>query len=82
MVRHSDLTRPELREKLKSGEIKLGGNIRLRIYGTLACQSGKKVAVANRVFFASEAEALAHGFRPCGHCLRDKYRKWKAAQGS
>ena len=46
MVRHSDLTRPELREKLKSGEIKLGGNIRLRIYGTLACQSGKKVAVA------------------------------------
>jgi metal binding Ada-like protein len=78
MIRHIDLTRPELSEKLKSGEIRLGGNIKLKIYGTLDCRSGKKMAVANRVFFASEAEALAHGFRPCGHCLRDKYRQWKA----
>ena len=78
MIAHSALTLTELRQRIKSGEIVLGGNRRLKIYGTLKCRSGKRMAVAHRVFFASEAEALADGFRPCGHCLRDKYRQWKA----
>jgi len=78
MIPHSALTPAELRQKIKSSEIMLGGNRRLKIYGTLTCRSGKRMAVAQRVFFASEAEARAYGFRPCGHCLRNKYRKWKA----
>ena len=31
----------------------------------------------NRVFFTSEKEAIAQGYRPCGHCLRSKYVDWK-----
>lgn len=40
--------------------------------------------VEQRVFFASEQEALSCGYRPCGHCLREKYRQWKetSATGS
>ncbi len=78
MILHSALTPAELRQKIKSGEIMLGGNRRLKIYGTLKCRSGKRVNPAHRVFFASEQEALDHEYRPCGHCLREKYRRWKA----
>jgi methylphosphotriester-DNA--protein-cysteine methyltransferase len=31
----------------------------------------------NRVFFRSEKEARTQGFRPCGHCLPNDYKKWK-----
>ncbi|MCE6992186.1 hypothetical protein LZG72_23970 [Dyadobacter sp. CY323] len=31
----------------------------------------------NRVFFESESEAIENGYRPCGHCMRDEYSKWK-----
>jgi methylphosphotriester-DNA--protein-cysteine methyltransferase len=31
----------------------------------------------NRVFFASEAEAVGAGYRPCGHCMREAYGRWK-----
>jgi len=31
----------------------------------------------NRVFFTSEEEATDNGYRPCGHCMKDKYQKWK-----
>jgi len=31
----------------------------------------------NRVFFQSEKEAVAQGYRPCGHCMREEYKKWK-----
>lgn len=31
----------------------------------------------NRVFFQSEKEALHFGFRPCGHCLKEKFKQWK-----
>jgi methylphosphotriester-DNA--protein-cysteine methyltransferase len=33
----------------------------------------------NRVFFSGEKEAIAGGFRPCGHCLKQKYQEWKDA---
>ncbi|MBB2894213.1 Ada metal-binding domain-containing protein [Flexivirga oryzae] len=61
----------------------LGGNGRLHIYGRLDCPSalralGKGYA-RHRVFFADESTAIAAGYRPCGNCLREKYRVWKAA---
>jgi methylphosphotriester-DNA--protein-cysteine methyltransferase len=31
----------------------------------------------NRVFFSSEKTAIANGYRPCGHCMRAAYKKWK-----
>ncbi|MGK9119687.1 hypothetical protein [Olivibacter jilunii] len=36
--------------------------------------------VAHRVFFYDEQEAVAEGYRPCGHCLRSAYEKWKLTQ--
>nr|WP_242627247.1 hypothetical protein [Olivibacter jilunii] len=36
--------------------------------------------VAHRVFFYDEQEAVAKGYRPCGHCLRSAYEKWKSTQ--
>ncbi len=32
-----------------------------------------------RVFFKDEATAIAAGYRPCGCCMREKYKRWKAA---
>lgn len=87
MIKHSDLgvgdfaRSRKLYALLKNGEIKLGGNQRLRIYGTLDCHSGKRMKGTNRVFFQNEAEAVAHDFRPCGHCRRDEYVQWKQRKG-
>lgn len=64
-------------KKIQSGEILFAGNKRLKIYGTLRCKSGKRMKTNNRVFFASEKEALDLGYRPCGHCLKQKYEDWK-----
>lgn len=59
-----------------------GGNRKARIYGRLDCPSAlaalrKGGYVQCRVFFADEATAIACGYRPCGNCLREKYRAWK-----
>lgn len=60
----------------------LGGNRDEGIYGRLDC--GSAVAALprgyarHRVFFADRAAAIAAGYRPCGNCLRDEYRVWKA----
>jgi methylphosphotriester-DNA--protein-cysteine methyltransferase len=61
----------------------LGGHRRSRIYGRLDCPTAlrwiaKGQYVQHRVFFADEETALAAGYRPCGHCLREKYRAWVA----
>ena len=77
MIKHSDISKQELWKAIHSGAIVLGGNASARIYGTLSCKSGKRLYRDNRVFFASEAEAIALGYRPCGHCMRDEYKKWK-----
>jgi methylphosphotriester-DNA--protein-cysteine methyltransferase len=58
--------------------MKLAGNRKLRIYGLLSCTSGKRMKQENRVFFASEEQAKQSGFRPCGHCMREKYLNWKS----
>jgi methylphosphotriester-DNA--protein-cysteine methyltransferase len=66
-----------IRAKIRRKEINWAGNGQLKIYGTLHCKSGKRMKRANRVFFASEEEALAAGFRPCGHCCWQAYQIWK-----
>lgn len=63
--------------KIKSGEISLGGNRKLKIFGCLDCRAGKRMKVENRVFFQSEAEAISLGYRPCAVCMRSEYLRWK-----
>ncbi|HWC23657.1 MAG TPA: Ada metal-binding domain-containing protein [Flexivirga sp.] len=63
----------------------LGGNRLGHIYGRLDCPSALRALrqggyVEHRVFFADESTAIAAGFRPCGTCLREKYRVWKNQQ--
>jgi methylphosphotriester-DNA--protein-cysteine methyltransferase len=63
---------------------RLGGHRRSRIYGRLDCPGAQRALarggyVGHRVFFASEADARAAGYRPCAVCLRDDYRAWKEA---
>ncbi|SFD84393.1 Alkylated DNA repair dioxygenase AlkB [Chitinophaga sp. CF118] len=65
-----------LKNKILSGEIALGGYRKNKIYGTLNCTSGKRMKIENRVFFKNEAEAIANGYRPCAHCLPEKYKHW------
>jgi hypothetical protein len=64
----------------------LGGNRRLKIYGLLDCPAALRAIKRggpyprHRVFFADEASAIAAGYRPCGACMRDAYRQWRAAE--
>jgi len=69
----------ELKELIKAGEVVLAGNVKLKIYGTLDCTSGKKMGMENRVFFKNADEALRYGYRPCGRCMKREYRAWKKA---
>jgi len=77
MILHSEISDSDLHYKLKQQEIRFGGNLKLKIYGTLSCASGKKMKRENRAFFSSENEAIKNSFRPCGHCMKEKYQKWK-----
>ena len=61
-----------------------GGNSKMKIYGRLDCPSANSAIKRfpgsyekYRVFFADEKTALAAGYRPCGNCLRQKYREYK-----
>ena len=60
-----------------------GGHRGTKVYGRLDCPTAlawiaKGKYVQQRVFFAQEEVAIAAGYRPCGHCLRPKYRQWVA----
>lgn len=83
MIRHHTLGNTSFRRAkqlkllLDNGQITLAGNFKLKIYGILKCSSGKRMKVENRVFFESEDEAILLGYRPCGHCLREEYKRWK-----
>ena len=77
MIEHTEINDTELRKLIRQKKICFGGNKKLKIYGTLACKSGKRMKKENRVFFVSEKEAISQGYRPCGHCLKSKYQKWK-----
>ena len=66
-----------LKELIDQKQVSLGGNSKLKIYGTLQCASGKRMKTENRVFFSNEKEAIAAGYRPCGHCMNTQYKAWK-----
>ena len=60
-----------------------GGNGKMKIYGRLDCSSANSTIKRfpgkyeeHRVFFADEKTALAAGYRPCGNCLRAKYKEY------
>lgn len=67
-----------LRSLIRKGAVSMAGNRKLLIYGLLNCRSGKRMNPPNRVFFASEEEARASGYRPCGHCMKKAFLQWKA----
>ena len=77
MVKHIEIIDAVLRSKIKHDEIHFAGNTRLKIYGLLNCSSGKRMKKVNRVFFTSQQEAIAEGYRPCGHCMKKDYLMWK-----
>jgi methylphosphotriester-DNA--protein-cysteine methyltransferase len=79
MYQNKDMSPESLFSKIKSKEITLGGNMKLKIYGHLNCKSGKRMKIENRVFFLSKEEAQALNYRPCGHCMRADYLAWRAA---
>lgn len=80
MITHSQLSIAEFKKMVKDGRIQLAGNKNLKIYGLLHCSSGKRMKKENRVFFESEKEAIQNGYRPCGHCMRKEYIRWKGNQ--
>jgi len=77
LIHHTSITGKELWSQLHQQTISFAGNNKLKIYGKLHCSSGKRMKKENRVFFRSENEALQQGFRPCAHCMKDAYKKWK-----
>lgn len=63
----------------------LGGHRRTRVYGRLDCPVALSLIARGfdmryRVFFADEATAIAAGYRPCGACLREEYRRWRTGR--
>ena len=82
MVLHLAMNEKDLRSRIRKQSLCFAGNRRLNIYGTLQCRSGKRMKRENRVFFVSEEEALRHGFRPCGHCMKQAYHLFKAAKAT
>ncbi len=61
------------------------GNVRLKIYGRLDCPTALSTIrrfagnhEKSRVFFADEKTAITAVFRPCGNCLREKYKEYMA----
>ncbi|ULQ54683.1 Ada metal-binding domain-containing protein [Flavihumibacter fluvii] len=77
MIHHIDIGRTKLKSWIKQKLINFGGNRTFKIYGTLQCSSGKRMLLKNRVFFFSEEDAIKNGYRPCGHCMKAAYKKWK-----
>lgn len=76
MLLHKEASDLALRKMIRQGKLYLAGNIRLKIFGRLNCSPGKRMNKQNRVFFTSPEEAASLGFRPCGHCMREAYKKW------
>jgi hypothetical protein len=79
------LVGPDGAEVLSATPGALGGHRRTRVYGRLDCPVALSLIARgfdvrrHRVFFADEPTAIAAGYRPCGACLREEYRAWKAA---
>ena len=80
MWEQNKIEKHEVFRLIKSKSIKFAGNKKLKIYGTLRCKSGKRMKKENRVFFLNEEEAIAVGFRPCGHCMAANYLNWRMSK--
>lgn len=76
MTLHKDISDSDVRSRIKTFSIQFAGNTKLRVYGTLECKSGKRMKRENRIFFKTEDEAVKAGYRPCAHCMKDKYQQW------
>jgi methylphosphotriester-DNA--protein-cysteine methyltransferase len=60
-----------------------GGHRKTKVYGKMDCPAALRAIakggyIAHRVFFADEQTAIAAGYRPCGVCMREEYKKWKS----
>lgn len=61
-----------------------GGNSSTKIYGRFDCPTALRWLKKNdvykqfRVFFADEQTAMAAGYRPCAHCMPERFKQWKA----
>ncbi|WP_462220891.1 alpha-ketoglutarate-dependent dioxygenase AlkB [Ferruginibacter sp.] len=66
-----------MKSSIRKKEIILAGNLNLNIYGLLSCKSGKRMKKENRIFFLSEKIAIENGYRPCGRCMKEKYKTGK-----
>lgn len=65
----------------------VGGHKKLKIYGRLDCENAlrwieKGHYVTHRVFFADETTAQEAGYRPCGCCMKEEHKEWKAAHAA
>ena len=70
------------REYLSEKPGMIGGHKKLKIYGKLDCPSAlryisKGQYIKYRVFFKDEKTAIDAGYRPCGICMKEEYKKWK-----
>lgn len=80
------LVDPDGNEVLSTTPGELGGHSGTRVYGRLDCPVASSLirrgydVRRTRVFFADEATAVAAGYRPCGACMREEYRRWKASR--
>jgi methylphosphotriester-DNA--protein-cysteine methyltransferase len=77
MIFHHHTSGTEIKASIRNARIMYAGNMKLKIFGTLSCASGKRMKPQNRVFFQSRAEAKEKNFRPCGHCMKADFKKWK-----
>jgi methylphosphotriester-DNA--protein-cysteine methyltransferase len=78
MIEHLKVSTSYLHKCIREAKVKLGGNKKLKIYGSLHCISGKRMKKENRVFFTNEHQAIQLGYRPCAKCMAQKYIKWKS----
>jgi methylphosphotriester-DNA--protein-cysteine methyltransferase len=74
-----------LRASSEKGTI--GGHRRTKVFGRLDCPSALRAIakggyVEHRVFFADVETAIRAGYRPCGVCLPERYREWKAQRAT
>jgi methylphosphotriester-DNA--protein-cysteine methyltransferase len=70
------------RPRASSRPGKLGGHRRTKIYGRLDCRAARAALArggyaGHRVFFATAADAVAAGYRPCAVCLPGEYARWR-----
>lgn len=77
VAQHQDMDDRQVVRNIHQGIITLAGNKNLKIFGRLNCHSGRRMHKKNRIFFDNKASAIALGYRPCGHCMPEAYKKWK-----